>query len=141
MIDRPLHQITYADIERFVAERWPEGKTLDYKRDAYGNKDDDKKELLKDVSSFANTQGGDILIGVDEDKGLPTGIPGVTLPDIDKEKSAAGGDHPSGTGPPDRLRPASRHYPGVHDGHRDPGAGEPAAPTPGRLPGVVALHQ
>lgn len=86
MIDRPLHQITYADIERFVAERWPEGKTLDYKRDAYGNKDDDKKELLKDVSSFANTQGGDILIGVDEDKGLPTGIPGVTLPDIDKEK-------------------------------------------------------
>jgi hypothetical protein len=86
MIDRPLHQITYADIERSVAERWPEGKTLDYKRDAYGNKDDDKKELLKDVSSFANTQGGDILIGVDEDKGLPTAIPGVAVPDIDKEK-------------------------------------------------------
>jgi hypothetical protein len=86
MIDKPLHQITYADIERFIAEKWPESKTLDYKRDPYGNKDDDKKELLKDVSSFANTQGGDIVIGVDEDKGVPTGIPGVTLPDIDKEK-------------------------------------------------------
>ena len=75
MIDKPLSQITFADIERVVAEKWPEGKTLDYKRDPYGNKDDDKKELLKDVSSFANTQGGDILIGVDEDKGVPTGIP------------------------------------------------------------------
>jgi hypothetical protein len=86
VIDRPLHQITYADIERFVAEKRPEGKTVDYKRDPYGNKDDDKKELLKDVSSFANTQGGDILIGVDEDKGVPTDIPGVAVPDPDKEK-------------------------------------------------------
>lgn len=86
MIDKPLEKITFADIDRFVQEKWPEGKTVDYKRDTYGGKDDDKKELLKDVSSFANTLGGDILIGVDEDKGVPTGIPGVTLLDIDKEK-------------------------------------------------------
>jgi len=86
MIDIPLERITYADIDRFTQEKWPEGKTVDYKRDAYGGKDDDKKELLKDVSSFANTHGGDIIIGVDEDKGVPTGIPGFTVPDIDKEK-------------------------------------------------------
>lgn len=86
MIDKPLEKITFADIERIVQEKWPEGKTVDYKRDAYGGKDDDKKELLKDVSSFANTLGGDIFIGVDEDKGTPTNIPGITLPDVDKEK-------------------------------------------------------
>lgn len=86
MIDKPLNQITYADIDQFVREQWPEGKTVEYKRDPYGSRDEDKKELLKDVSSFANTQGGDILIGVDEDKGVPTGIPGVAVPDIDKEK-------------------------------------------------------
>lgn len=86
MIDKPLNQIAYADIDQFVQEKWPEGKSVDYKRDPYGNRDEDKKELLKDVSSFANTQGGDILIGVDEDEGVPVGIPGVTLPDIDKEK-------------------------------------------------------
>src|SRR5262245_24077352 len=86
MIDKPLNQITYGDIDRFVREQWPEGKTVDYKRDPYGSRDEDKKELLKDVSSFANTQGGDILIGVDEDKGVPVGIPGVTVADIDKEK-------------------------------------------------------
>src|SRR5947209_224437 len=86
MIDKLLIQITFADIDQFVQEQWPEGKTVDYKRDPYGNRDEDKKELLKDVSSFANTQGGDIIIGLDEDKGVPTGIPGVTVPDIDKEK-------------------------------------------------------
>jgi len=86
MLDKPLNQITFTDIDQFVQEKWPEAKTVDYKRDPYGNRDEDKKELLKDVSSFANTQGGDILIGVDEDKGVPVGIPGVTVPDIDKEK-------------------------------------------------------
>lgn len=86
MIDKPLNQIAFADLDQFVREKWPEGKTVDYKRDPYGNRDEDKKELLKDVSSFANTQGGDILIGVDEDKGVPVGIPGVAVPDIDKEK-------------------------------------------------------
>jgi hypothetical protein len=86
MIDKQLTQTTYADIDQLVREKRPEGKTIDYKRDPYGNRDEDKKELLKDVSSFANTQGGDILIGVDEDKGVPTGIPGVAVPDIDKEK-------------------------------------------------------
>jgi len=86
VIDKPLEQITLSDIERLVQEKWPEGKTVDYKRDAYGGKDDDKRELLKDVSSFANTLGGDIIIGVDEDKGEPTGIPGIAIDDVDKEK-------------------------------------------------------
>lgn len=86
MIDKALHDITYADIEEFVSEKWPETKILDYKRDCYGGKDDDKKELLKDVSAFANTQGGHILIGVDEDQGLPTTVPGVEVADVDKEK-------------------------------------------------------
>jgi hypothetical protein len=86
MINKALGQISLADIEKFVHERWPEGKTVDYKRDAYGTKDDDKKELLKDVSSFANTQGGDIIIGVAEAAGLPTEIVGIEPADVDAEK-------------------------------------------------------
>src|SRR5581483_4382480 len=85
MQDIPLEQITHAHLLHFVQEKWPEGKTVDYKRDLYGSRDEDKKELLKDVSSFANTQGGDLLIGVDEDRGLPAAIPGVGV-DPDKEK-------------------------------------------------------
>lgn len=86
MIELPLEKITFGELDQFVQQKWPEGKSIDYKRDAYGNRDEDKKELLKDVSSFANTTGGDILIGVDEDKGVPVGIPGVILADVDKEK-------------------------------------------------------
>ena len=55
MFDIPLDRIAYRDIDRFVDEKWPECKTVDYKRDAYGGKDDDKKELLKEWTrtSFA----------------------------------------------------------------------------------------
>jgi predicted HTH transcriptional regulator len=52
----------------------PEGVLVDYKRDMYGRGDADVKEFLKDVSSFANTAGGHLIIGVDETGGIPTGI-------------------------------------------------------------------
>jgi hypothetical protein len=44
-IGKPLNQITFADIDQFVQEKWPEGKTVDYKRDAYGNQHEDIKAL------------------------------------------------------------------------------------------------
>jgi len=39
---------------------------LDYKRDVPGESDQDKKEFLADISSFANATGGDLIYGVDE---------------------------------------------------------------------------
>lgn len=86
MIEKPLDQVQYSDLDTFVKAGWPEGKTVEYKRDTYGSADADKKELLKDVSSFANTQGGDIFIGVDEDKGIPISVPGITVANVDSEK-------------------------------------------------------
>mgnify|MGYP003641952084 CR=1 FL=1 len=86
MIEKQLDQIEFDDIASFVQDRWPEGKKVEYKRDSYGSSDADKKELLKDVSSFANTQGGDIYIGIDENKGVPVGIPGISVPNVDSEK-------------------------------------------------------
>ena len=86
MIKKPLDQIEYSDIESFVRASWSEGKTVEYKRDTYGSSDADKKELLKDVSSFANTQGGDIYIGIVEEKGVPTALPGILVSNVDTEK-------------------------------------------------------
>lgn len=86
MLDKPLDQIRLADLQELIQEKWPEGKAVDYKRDMYGRTDSDKKELLKDVSSFANTDGGDLIIGVDEAGGIPTAIVGATVPDVDAEK-------------------------------------------------------
>lgn len=53
-----------------------EGRTIDYKRELPGNSDGDKKEFLADVSSFANTSGGDLILGVDENAGVPIQITG-----------------------------------------------------------------
>ncbi|MDY0170047.1 MAG: ATP-binding protein [Thermoguttaceae bacterium] len=86
MLDKPLDDIDLTDLDELVQEKWPEGKTIDYKRDMYGGSDSEKKELLKDVSSFANTSGGDLVIGVDEKNSIPVGIPGVSLTNVDAEK-------------------------------------------------------
>lgn len=64
-----------------------EGKLYDYKRDLIGNSDSDKKEFLSDVSSFANASGGHLIIGVEEEKGVPTRILGLDIADIDAEKN------------------------------------------------------
>ncbi len=71
MIDKPLGSITAAELESLVKGQVVESKTLDYKADWYGGADADKKELLKDVTAFANTAGGDIVFGIAEADGIP----------------------------------------------------------------------
>ena len=96
MLDKPLEQIEIADLQELITDKVQEGKTIDYKQAMYRldspnpeDKDKQREELLKDVSSFANTIGGHLIIGMAEDKGIPTAIPGVTvlLDDPDKEKN------------------------------------------------------
>ena len=55
---KPLDTIREEDLYLLISDGIIEGKTIEYKRDSYGNTDDSKKEFLKDVSSFANTSGG-----------------------------------------------------------------------------------
>jgi hypothetical protein len=62
------------DLKEQISTGVPEGVLVDYKRDMYGRGDADAKEFLKDVSSFANTAGGHLIIGLDETAGIPTGI-------------------------------------------------------------------
>jgi Putative DNA-binding domain len=52
----------------------PEGVRVEYKRDNYGRTDADIREFLKDISSFANTSGGYLVIGINEAEGLPISI-------------------------------------------------------------------
>ena len=80
-----IENITEKDLEELRDNAVSEGLLYDYKLHVYGGTDSDKKEFLKDVSSFANTAGGHILIGVKEDQGLPLDFPGITA-DLDKEK-------------------------------------------------------
>jgi len=74
------------DLNELIAAQVPEGLQIDYKRDLYGNSDEDKRELLKDVSGFANAFGGHLIIGIEEQNGLPIAKPGISNIDQDAEK-------------------------------------------------------
>lgn len=57
---KQIEQITWEDILEFCNQKIPEGTTLDYKQDF-------PKNLHKTIAAFANTIGGIILIGIEED--------------------------------------------------------------------------
>ena len=63
MIQKKLEEIAEADLDNPLANGVSEGKTIDYKRSLPGNSDGEKKEFLANVSSFANTAGGDFWMG------------------------------------------------------------------------------
>jgi hypothetical protein len=63
-----------------------ESKTIEYKRVMPAITREEKLKLLAGVSSFANTTGGDLLIGVEAEEGLATGVTGIVAADPDSEK-------------------------------------------------------
>jgi Putative DNA-binding domain len=74
---KPLSNLDLADLQTLVDGGVRESREIEYKRQLPGNSDEDKREFLADVSSFANASGGDIMYGIEADAGLPTGIVGV----------------------------------------------------------------
>ncbi len=60
-----IHILDEAQLRSFLEKRIPEGHHLDYKKEL-GRGIDAKREFLKDITAFANANGGDIIIGADE---------------------------------------------------------------------------
>lgn len=60
MFSADFNTLTFSDVQAFCQERMKEGVRLDYKREI-------PKNLAKELAAFANTHGGLIVIGVDED--------------------------------------------------------------------------
>ena len=82
--DKSPAELTEADLIDLIGVE-AEGKSLDYKRDSVGSTDADKKEFLYDASSFANSQGGYLIFGMDEANGLPSRVGGISNPDPSRE--------------------------------------------------------
>lgn len=79
MILKSLDDITLADLEQLSTTGVSEGRTLEFKSELPGGKDDDTKEFLADVTSLANTDGGDLIYGVVDEDGVAASAPGVAL--------------------------------------------------------------
>ena len=74
-IFRPLlEDVVEADVAQLVADAQNEGLSVEFKRDMYGNADADRKEFLKDLSSFANSAGGHLVIGIEEAQGVAIAV-------------------------------------------------------------------
>lgn len=61
---KEVTKITYQDVVEFCKQRFPESIHLDYKQDF-------PSDLEKTISAFANTMGGLIIIGVEEEDSKP----------------------------------------------------------------------
>lgn len=85
MISKRLEAITFEDIEALVTNSVPESRSLDYKRELPGTAKDDAREFLADITSLANTNGGDLVFGIEEQQGIPTAIVGLAGVDRDKD--------------------------------------------------------
>ena len=60
LYNKPINQITWDDVDQFCKQGIEENAYLDYKKDF-------PNDLEKTMSAMANTLGGIILIGVEED--------------------------------------------------------------------------
>ena len=86
IFENPIDEISRSDVEQLVSEGIQEGKQIEYK--AYLNLDDDsadhKATLLAEVTSFANSNGGHLIVGVPDDDGRPEHAAGFPVDEVDQ---------------------------------------------------------
>ncbi len=77
LVGKTLSEVTSEDIYGLITNEIMESRILDYKKELTN----DNKELLADITSFANTDGGVIVYGIAEkqDERNNTGLPGEII--------------------------------------------------------------
>lgn len=82
--EKPPADLTLQDIEQLVSASVCESQRLEYKRDWWGDNDEGKREMLRDIAALANAFGGHIVLGVETrrergagDLECPTAIVGI----------------------------------------------------------------
>lgn len=85
---RPAYEWTEADIDALLNAQRPEDLSLEYKAaDSLNKSDKSKSEIAKDISAMANSAGGVVLYGINEQKrqGGPIIADGINPQDIPVE--------------------------------------------------------
>jgi len=74
LLNKPIFNLQYSDIEELKKKQITESETLDYK-----DMKIDKENLIKEVTAFSNTSGGLLIYGIKEtgDGGYPESINGI----------------------------------------------------------------
>jgi hypothetical protein len=76
-----------SDLLALIRDEVQESLSLDYKRSAaLGKNDKERNDLSKDVSAFANSEGGMLIYGIQENRHVPTAVDvGVDRTQLTKE--------------------------------------------------------
>ena len=77
IFNKPLEEINASDILHLINIKYPENTNLDYKRELRLDTEYAKHDFVNDICAFANTDGGDLLIGVSEFDGEPSKVYGI----------------------------------------------------------------
>lgn len=77
-----VEEIEILDMQELVGNT-REIKSLDFKRIIKIDNDAEKEEFLADISSFANSVGGNTIYGIEEENGLATNLCGFKTDNID----------------------------------------------------------
>lgn len=85
--NKDFDSLIIEDIQWLVSQKIVEGQKLEYKRSPYERNDEGTRELLRDVTSIANSAGGYLLIGINEDQdGLPTELLGIEAGEDERDR-------------------------------------------------------
>jgi len=80
-----LDLLDAGDLRLLVEDQVSESKSIDYKQALPGKSDQERKEFLHDVSSFANASGGYLVYGVVEEGGFAKELCGIMEINPDRE--------------------------------------------------------
>src|SRR5260370_22426234 len=86
LLYKPLEDITAAAVQGLIDNQVGESLYIEYKTEVFDKRDDKKRlQFLGSISALANAAGGDLLVGVKANNGLPVDMPGLDPADIDSE--------------------------------------------------------
>ena len=89
-LHKAIEKITEADLQELIEQKVGEGKTLDYKKTLNVENDHTKDEFRRDITSFANASGGDLIYGMKEkadEPGVPEELCGFEIQNIEAKKN------------------------------------------------------
>ncbi len=88
IFNKTFESITAEDSQLLIDREVSERQNLEYKSKAYARNDENVREMLRDISSMANSYGGYIFLGIkekDDQSGLPVELVGID--EAEKERN------------------------------------------------------
>ena len=78
LLGKNIDEIDGDTIKSLIYGKVPESVHLEFKRETYKKDNEGKREFLKDISAFANTLGGHLIIGIGENKGVAASVKSIS---------------------------------------------------------------